>query len=154
MDRRRLRHRFDRTGFTLIELVIIIVSLAIIAAVAVPRFADLATGSKVNATRQELADLKKAIVGNPSVSVGGEYIDRGFEGDVGFRPGRLQDLVVRPDSVSAYNPISRLGWNGPYIDSAGGDYLKDAWGNDYLYQPGSRTILSTGGGTDTLKVTF
>jgi len=153
MDRRSRKHWFDR-GFTLIELVIIIVSLAIVAAVAVPRFADLATGSKINATKQELAALKQAIVGNPAVSAGGEYVDRGFEGDVGFRPSRLEDLVRRPDSVPAYDPLARLGWNGPYIDSASGDYLRDAWGNDYVYQPSNRTILSVGGGHDTVKVTF
>ena len=154
MNGRRCSNRLGPAGFTLIELVIIIVSLAIIAAVAVPRFADLATGSKINATKQELTALKKAIVGNPTVTAGGEYVDRGFEGDVGFTPSRLQDLVARPDSVSVYNPLSRLGWNGPYIDSAGSDYLRDAWGNNYVYLPGSRTILSTGGGTDTVKVTF
>lgn len=144
--------RIDSGGFTLIELIIIIVSLGIIAAVAVPRFADLATGSKTNATKQELAAIKKAIVGDPSVVSGGQYIDRGFAGDVGFAPGRLEDLVSRPDSVAAYNPVTRLGWNGPYIDSAG--YLTDAWGNPYVYLPGSRTVLSTGGGSDTIRVVF
>jgi prepilin-type N-terminal cleavage/methylation domain-containing protein len=145
--------RFGPSGFTLIELIIIIVALGIIAAVAVPRFADLATGSKINATKQELVVLKRAIVGNPAAVAGGAYVDRGFQGDVGFVPGRLEDLAVRPDSIAAYNPLTRLGWNGPYVDAANGDYLRDAWGDLYVYQPSLRTILSIGGG-DTLKVTF
>jgi type II secretory pathway pseudopilin PulG len=154
----QLRHnpnlKLDQYGFTLIELVIIIVTLGILAAVAVPKFADMANSSKVNATRQELQAIKKAIIGDPSVTAGGTYIDRGFEGDLGFVPSRLQDLVRRPDSVAAYNALTRLGWNGPYLDSSGGAYLSDAWGNTYVYAPGSRTILSVGAAHDTVRVTF
>ena len=153
-SRHKLTDRLDQEGFTLIELVIVIVALGILAAVAVPRFADMANSSKINATRQELSSLKKAIIGEPSAVAGGAYVDRGFEGDVGFVPGRLQDLVTRPDSVAVYNPLSRLGWNGPYIDSAGGSYLTDAWSNNYAYDPSNRRILSTGGGTDTIRITF
>jgi len=143
-----------RGGFTLIEIVIIIVTLGIVAAVAVPRFADMANSAKINATRQEMMSLKKAIVGDPSAVAGGEYIDRGFEGDVGNPPSQLPDLALKPDSLAAYNPLTRLGWNGPYIDGANNDYLTDAWGNDYVYQPGARRIVSTGGGTDSIEVTF
>lgn len=146
--------RLGQGGFTLIELVIIIVTLAILAAVAIPKFSSMADSSKVNATRQELQALKKAITGDPSVTAGGSYVDRGFEGDVGFVPSRLQDLARKPDSVSIYNALTRLGWNGPYIDSSGSTYLSDAWGGAYVYVPGSRQILSVGASHDTVKVTF
>ena len=146
--------RLGQGGFTLIELVIIIATLGILAAVAVPKFADMAKGAKVNATRHEMMALKRAIVGNPSATVGGEYIDRGFEGDVGFAPSQLADLVVKPDSISAYNQLTRLGWNGPYVDSADGDYLTDAWGSNYIYRANLRAISSTGDGGDTINVTF
>ena len=146
--------KLDPGGFTLIELAIIIVVLGILAAVAVPKFADMADSSKINATRQELSALKQAVVGNPSAIAGGAYINRGFEGDVGFVPSRLQDLVSKPDSVATYDPLTRMGWNGPYLDSAGGAYLTDAWDNNYNYQPGGRLIYSTGGSGDTIRVTF
>ena len=158
MTKSKTRHesndKLDQRGFTLIELVIIIVTLGILAAVAFPKFADMANSSKVNATRQELQALKKAIVGDPSVSAGGAYIDRGFQGDVGFVPSQLQDLVRKPDSVGVYNALTRLGWNGPYLDSLGGAYLNDAWGGTYVYQPASRRILSVGSSHDTVQVTF
>ncbi|HOP06736.1 MAG TPA: prepilin-type N-terminal cleavage/methylation domain-containing protein [candidate division Zixibacteria bacterium] len=140
-------------GFTLIEVVMIIVILGIIAAVAIPRFGDMSNASKEAATQQELAILKKAIVGDASITAGGKMVNRGFEGDVGFVPSRLQDLVTKPDSVSSYNPLTRLGWNGPYIDGSNGLYLTDAWSSNYVYTPSLRVITSVGGG-DTISVTF
>ncbi|MBD3257719.1 hypothetical protein GF377_04745 [candidate division GN15 bacterium] len=151
---RGFRQTLQQRGYTVIEIAIIIVTLGIIAAVAIPRFADMAESSKINATKQEMMSIKTAIVGNPSAVAGGEYVDRGYEGDVGSLPATLQDLVVKPDTVSGYDPISRLGWNGPYMDSAGGEYRTDAWGNNYVFNPATRTILSTGGGSDTIRVVF
>jgi len=145
--------RLGRGGFTLVELVIIIVTLGILAAVAVPKFADMTEGSKVNATKKEMMALKRAIVGNPEVVSGGQYVERGFEGDVGFVPSQLLDLAVKPDSVAVYDKLTRLGWNGTYIDSSGGNYLKDAWGAAYTYDPSNRRI-SSGGGADTISITF
>lgn len=145
--------RSDESGFTLVELVIIIVTLGILAAVAIPRFSNIAEGSRVTATREELHRLKLAVIGNPSAVSAGVYTDRGFEGDVGFAPERLEDLAMKPDTVALFNKFTRLGWNGPYIDSSGGDYLSDAWGAAYVYDPALRRIASIGGG-DTIAVSF
>lgn len=143
----------DAAGFTLVELVIIIVILGIVAAVAVPRFADMANSSRRTATQQELQALRRAIVGNPDVVAGGQVVDRGFEGDVGRPPDRLQDLVTRPDSIPVYDPLTRLGWNGPYIDGTGANYLTDSWNQTYTYDPVARRIVSTGG-ADSIAITF
>ena len=54
--------RSIRHGFTLIEMVIVILILGIIAAVAAPRMFDTATTAEENSTRQQLATLRNAIV--------------------------------------------------------------------------------------------
>lgn len=153
LGNRTSNFKLDQSGFTLVELVIIIVTLSILAAVAIPKFSDMAESSKITATKQELLNLKLAIVGNPEAVSGGEYVDRGFEGDVGYAPPSLSDLVNKPDSVAPYNRLTRLGWNGPYIDGTDSNYLKDAWGVNYSYEPSSRRLRSIGG-SDTITVYF
>jgi prepilin-type N-terminal cleavage/methylation domain-containing protein len=138
--------RLACSGFTLIELVIIIVVLGILATFSIAKYSDFLQESKIAATRTEMATIKRAIIGNPQMIAGGHYVDVGFAGNVGHPPAQLLELVRKPDSISAYNVISRLGWNGPYLDSAGGDYLKDAWGGNYAYNPTARTITSVGSG--------
>ncbi len=53
--------RQPRKGFSLIEMVIVILILGIIAAVAAPRMFDTATTAEENTTRQQLAVLRNAI---------------------------------------------------------------------------------------------
>lgn len=146
-------HSNSKAGFTLIELVIIIIILGIVAAVAVPKFGTLTEEAKANATREEIRRIKTAIVGDPQVVAGGQYISRGYEGDVGFAPSSLIDLVVKPDSIPTYDKFTRLGWNGPYLDSAENNYLNDAWNNPYVYNVAARTISSTSP-TPNIVITF
>ena len=134
-------------GFTLVELVIIIVVLGVMAAVAIPKIGDIINGSKTNATKEEMMRLKAAIMGNSAATSGGRPSDRGYRGDVRSFPPNLTGLAAKPAAVTAWNPYTRLGWHGPYIDSTGGDYLKDAWGTAYAYDSTARTITSTGSGS-------
>lgn len=136
------------SGFTLIELAIIIVVLAVLATIGLPVMGKMITASKVAATRNELTTLKTAIVGKS-----GDSNIRGYENDLGTPPAGLQDLVTKPAGVSDWNKFTKTGWNGPYIDGDNGNYLRDAWGSDYDYDPAARTITSVGG-PDTIAVAF
>jgi prepilin-type N-terminal cleavage/methylation domain-containing protein len=134
-------------GFTLVEIVIVIVVLGIMAGVAIPVVGTFLVSSKQTATKEELQRLVRGIAGTEAGN------DRGFEGDVGYPPSALADLTRKPDSIGVWNAFTHLGWNGPYIDSTGGDYLKDAWGQAYVYTPSSRTLESNGSGS-AITITF
>lgn len=99
----KLSNRLGRDGFTLIELVIVIVILGIVASVAIPKFADMSSSAKINTTRSEMATIAKAIIGNPEVVAGGQFVDRGFEGDCGFPPSRWPSCRDRSTRAAEYD---------------------------------------------------
>lgn len=136
------------SGFTLIELVIIIVVLAVLASVGIPVLGNVILSAKRESTRKELLTLKTAIVGRM-----GSAPVRGYENDVGQPPPALQGLVTKPAGVADYDRFTKTGWNGPYVEDDGGDFLEDAWGVDYVYDPSQRIIISVGG-PDTITVAF
>jgi prepilin-type N-terminal cleavage/methylation domain-containing protein len=132
-------------GFTLIEMVIVIVTLAIIATVATVRIQQTLEVARVEQTKNEMHNLIVAIAGDPRAFASRTRTDFGYVGDVGALPSDLSDLVQNPGGWST--------WQGPYIESGeGGDaYLTDAWGVVYGYD--GSTISSTGSGT-TLTATL
>jgi general secretion pathway protein G len=136
------------SGFTLIELVIIIIVLAVLASVGVPVLGKMIMTARKESTRKELYTLKMAIVGR----MGSNPI-RGYETDVGQPPPTLQGLVTKPAGVADYDRFTMTGWNGPYVEEDGGSYLEDPWGANYVYDSTLRTIMSIGG-PDTITVAF
>lgn len=146
-------NKLGRAGFTLIELVVIIVILGLISAVAVPSWRGLVESSRVAATQEEMSTIRAAIVGNPGSTVGGQRVDRGFEGDVGFAPARLNDLISKPDSIPEFNQLSRSGWNGPYIAVEAVRPFHDGWDDPYLYDSERRQLVSVAG-PDSIVIKF
>ena len=143
---RSIEQEFSHThGFTMIELVMVIVVMAALTAVAVPRIDDFITNSKIQASKNEMLQIRAAISGTPDRTAGGRYVDRGYKGDVGSFPTTLADLTVKPGAVPDYNYFTRTGWNGPYLQIDGtGEILKDAWGTNYVLNVADSTIRSFG----------
>lgn len=107
---RRSLNRAGRSGgFTLVELLLVLVILAIIAGLVLPGIIGQAEGAKVRAAGSQITRL--------SLSVQNYYLD------TGGMPDALDDLVNEPGGAT--------GWNGPYIKSS---LLKDPWGRDYEYR--------------------
>ena len=134
-------------GFTLIEIVIVILALGVLATVAIPRLGGILSSSKTAATKEEMRRLKIAIVGSASDKISG------YEADINSLPSGLSDLTSKPGGVADWNRFTKTGWNGPYIDPDNGYYLKDAWSVNYIYSSANRTIKSIGSG-DTITINF
>jgi general secretion pathway protein G len=98
-----------KTGFTLIEIMIVVIILGILAAMVVPRL----TGRSDEARRSVAkADLES------NLALG---IDL-YEADVGEFPASLDDLSTAPSGVT--------NWKGPYLKKK----PVDPWGRAYLYK--------------------
>lgn len=115
--------RTAQGGFTLVELLLVLVILALIAGLVLPRIIGQAEGAKAKAASSQINRLSMAV--------------ETFYLDTGRIPERLEDLVQDPGDAG--------GWNGPYVKSS---LLKDPWGRDYEYEaPGEHgdfDIISLG----------
>ena len=152
--------RTNQTGFTVIEIVMVIVILGVLAAVAIPKVGNYLTSTRENVTRSKMLVIKQAMIGDPSARTGGVSTDKGYIGEVGYPPVQLPDLLTKPAADPAWNRYLGTGWNGPYLnDDGSGSYLEDAWGNPLIYDASGRTLTSYGangaaGGGDDIVMTF
>ena len=105
--------RNTRGGFTLIEVLLVVVIIGILVAVAVPRFGGRVRMAQVAAAEADVNNVGMAL--------------RLFEVDNGTYPSSLSGLIN--------NPGTSKNWRGPYLEKG---IPKDPWGNDYVYaMPGS-----------------
>ena len=133
----------SRRGFTLVEVIVILVVLSILAAMAVPVALRIFERTAEDTTREEMDNVKKALLGNPQKLQTSFRNDFGLLGDIGCLPsvafGGLDRLLTQ-GSYPGWNFNSTqqagAGWKGPYITGTPGeDFKKDQLGNDYVYTP-------------------
>jgi general secretion pathway protein G len=113
-------------GFTLLELLVVMVIIGLLAGYVGPKFFGQIGKSEVKATRAQIDALTKAL-------------DQ-YRLDVGRYPSTEQGLAVL-----VTRPADEPKWSGPYLSKA---LPKDPWGNDYQYRSpgehGEYDLLSFG----------
>lgn len=111
MDRKR------EAGFTLIELMLVVIIIGALTAMVMPRLAGRTEQAKVSAAQADVS-------ANIATALKLYELDNGrFPG---AEDGGLNALFTKPSNAS--------GWNGPYLEKK----PVDPWGKEYKYQsPGS-----------------
>jgi general secretion pathway protein G len=103
--------RHKASGFTLVEMLLVLVILATLAAIVIPKMAGRSQQAKVTAAQSQISSLEMAL--------------DAFEVDNGYYPktGGLDDLNNQPANAQ--------GWKGPYLKKG---IPLDPWGNPYTYE--------------------
>ena len=101
--------RKGQRGFTLVELLLVLVILAMLGALILPRIFGIGEGAKVKATALQISRISMAV--------------ENFYLDTGSTPDSLEQLVNDAGNTN--------GWNGPYIKKS---LLQDPWRRNYQFR--------------------
>ncbi len=129
-------------GFTLIELIVVLMVLAFLSISLIPRIDGLTQSANIAATEKEMKEISIAIIGDSEADL------RGFQYNMRRLPANLAELYTDPGG--GYNTYTQRGWNGPYVDARDSngnsvqDIREDAWGTAYVYNQGAGTLTSRG----------
>lgn len=143
----------QRQGFTLIELVLTILLVAILATVSSTMVGTSVDAERYEATRQKMDAMRTAILGDTSLDAQGRRARFGYAGDFGGLPASLSNLTTSTSPAWAFNTAEYVGagWRGPYVleaDAGAEGITKDKWGNDFVWSPSATPPTLTSYGSD------
>ena len=104
------KRRRKQEGFTLLELLVVLVILGLVTAFAAPQVIKYMAGAKTDSAGIQIERLSG-------------ILDL-YRLEVGRYPEELEALVVEPADAK--------GWNGPYVKKESA--LDDPWGRSYIYR--------------------
>ena len=109
----RILHQITRRGFTLIEIMVVVIVIAILAAVVIPNVVGRDEDARVSKARSDIANLSTAI--------------EGFRLDMRRYPFEDEGLAILREPPSSEDAEM---WKGPYVTKP---IPNDPWSNPYRY---------------------
>ncbi|OQA88918.1 MAG: Type II secretion system protein G precursor [Lentisphaerae bacterium ADurb.Bin242] len=109
---RKQKRKMRAAGFTLIEVVVVIIILVTLASVATPVYLNYVKKANVGAAKTQLKLLQEALTG--------------YKLDVGSYPDSSHGLRALVENFD-----QNAKWDGPYLQPPA--VPKDPWGNEYVY---------------------
>jgi general secretion pathway protein G len=106
-----MQRRGHPAGFTLIEVLLVVIIIGILAALVVPRLTGRTDDAKITRAKADLVTLREAL--------------ERYELDSGGYPAELIGILEKPSE-------DMQNWKGPYIQAR--TLPTDPWGNEYVYR--------------------
>jgi len=150
-----LKFNINQRGFTLVEVLVVMLILVALASVTLDFTKDFAFQGRYEVTKDRYDKIKRAIIGRPDVLINGQPDISGFVADVGRLPENLHELMEESfcpqrwkfvagskvyyeipalcaaDGLMWTAPIA--GWKGPYLTTTNNplhdNAFSDGWGN-------------------------
>lgn len=138
-----------RNGMTLLELLVVLMIMIAAALILVPSFnnIDVATPagkseSPVNiATQATLNTVREAMAGKDGVIESLSHKTNALPREIHelVQKDAPEHMIENAPELQKYDPVNKIGWNGPYVhptgrDETGEPTIIDGWGNELELQ--------------------
>jgi general secretion pathway protein G len=110
-----IRHRRPRSGFTLVEMLVVLAILVLLVSMVVPRIIGSQKRADINAAKAQIGLFKSVL---EKYALDCKKFPTTEQG--------LSALVSKPADLA-----ETATWDGPYVS---GDIPKDPWGHEYQYE--------------------
>lgn len=158
----------NRRGFTLMEIMVVIIVIAVLASVAGPMITSITDQGRISATKGQMSTIKTALVNfnadlgkypHTNTSLSATTI-KGANGNTNImKPADTHCMIATgtADGATGNDKWNLLGmplsnydrrWKGPYMDGDPTTFMYDGWQNRIIYGHVNKSIYVWSAGPD------